>query len=288
MIAAGQRLDAARRVLADAFRKAGADSPATDARVLVAHVTGLSVAALLADPDRVLTATEADALDALARRRLAHEPLARLIGTREFHGLTFTLGPATLVPRPETELLVDAVLARVPADAACRILDVGTGTGAILLALLARLPAATGIGTDLAVGAAAVAKANAARLGLADRATFLVVDLAPAGAVFDVIVSNPPYIPTGDLAGLDPAVRDHDPVLALDGGADGLTVYRRIAALAPRLLTPGGLVALEVGIGQAGEVSALLEKAGFRAVEPPIPDLSGIPRVVVARFPGSF
>jgi release factor glutamine methyltransferase len=239
---------------------------------------------LATDPGLMLTDEQGARLSDLAARRLAREPLARLIGEQEFFGLAFQLNPDTLVPRPDTETLVEAVLARVPADRAPTILDIGTGTGAILVALLIHRPTAIGIGTDLAEGAVALARANAARHGITDRARFQVADLAPEDlAPVDILVSNPPYIRTADMPGLDPEVRLHDPRLALDGGPDGLAVYRRIAAEAPRLVVPGGLIALEIGYDQADVVAGLLSGAGLLVEPDPIRDLGGRDRVIVAR-----
>jgi release factor glutamine methyltransferase len=188
------------------------------------------------------------------------------------------------VPRPDTETLVDAVLARVPPQAAPTILDIGTGTGAILIAVLAHRRQATGIGTDLAVDAVRVARINAARHGLTDRTRFVVADLAPDDlAPVDILVSNPPYIRSGDLDGLDPEVRLHDPARALDGGPDGLAFYRRIAARSLDLVRPDGWVFLETGYDQAGAVGALLQAAGLDVAPQPLRDLAGHDRVIVAR-----
>jgi release factor glutamine methyltransferase len=265
------------------LEQAGIEEPRREARLLLAAATGWSLATLMAHPDRLLGGQSPKVSTFLAER-LARKPISRILGEREFYGLPFRLGPATLDPRPDTEVLVDGVLARLGAEgrvgAPLRLIDLGTGTGAILLALLHHLPAATGLGIDLAPGAVAMAEDNAMRLRLAGRAAFRTGDvLAGVTGRFDVILSNPPYIPTGMLATLAPEVVQHDPVLALDGGADGLLFYRRIADAAPAFLAPGGWLALEVGAGQAGEVSALLAGNGLGRIETAF-DLGGIERVV--------
>ena len=277
---------AMRRALAQRFHVAGIDSPELDARLLVAHALGLDHAALAAAGSRVLDRDETEAIAALARRRLAREPVARILGGKEFWSLALRVDAATLVPRPETETVVEAALAAIDAEgarsSALRIADLGTGCGALLLALLTELPRATGIGTDISPAALAVAHDNAARLRLT-RAAFLAGDMSAAlSGPFDIIVSNPPYIPSGDIAALVPEVRDFDPRLALDGGGDGLDFYRVIAAAAPGLLGPDGLVVVELGVGQAPAVSALFSAAGL-ATSPPRPDLNGVPRALLAR-----
>jgi release factor glutamine methyltransferase len=281
-VAAGTSIGAARRLLADAFRRAGLDSPDLDARILVGHALGFDHAGLASRAPDVLNATQAETISALAARRLGHEPVARILCRKEFWGLTLTLGAATLVPRPETETVVEAALAGLPRQAPLRVLDLGTGTGALLLALLTELPQATGVGTDISLEALVVARINAQALGLSGRAGFVACNLASAlREPFDLVVSNPPYIPRRDLAGLAPEVRDHDPVLALDGGPDGLDCYRAIATQAPRLLAPGGRLAVELGIGQAPAVRELFAAGGLHGVTTRN-DLAGIPRALVA------
>jgi release factor glutamine methyltransferase len=277
----------ARRALADAFRNAGLDSPELDARLLVGHALGLNHTALAASPDRVLSATDESAIDAFKQRRLAREPIAHILGTREFWGLALRVTPATLVPRPETETIVETALAAIddsgPRTRALRIADLGTGTGALLLALLSELPNAFGVGTDLSAAALAVARINAEQLGLASRARLVRCDFGAALASgFDLVVSNPPYIPSGDIAALSPEVR-RDPRTALDGGADGYVCYRTIAADAKRLMAPGGDLVIELGIDQEPAVADLVKKAGLFPL-PANPDLSGIPRALRARF----
>ena len=276
----------ARRAWTAQFRSSGIDSPELDARILVGRALSLDHAAVAAASGRALTAEEENAIAALARRRLAHEPVARIIGTKEFWSLELRVDAATLVPRPETETIVAVALAAIEAGGgrtrSLRIADLGTGSGAILLALLTELQNAFGVGTDASPRALTVAHDNARRLGLA-RASFVACDLATAlRGPFDIIVSNPPYIATDDIAGLPPEVRLYDPHGALDGGADGLDFYRAIAASAPALLAPHGIVVVELGPGQAEPVAALFAGTGL-ALLPPQPDLNGAPRAFVAR-----
>jgi release factor glutamine methyltransferase len=234
--------------------------------------------------DRMITEAEGDRVAEMLRRALAHEPLSRVVGMREFWGLAFALSPDALDPRPESETVVEAVLARLPQrDRGYRFLDLGAGTGCLLLALLAEYPRASGFGVDRVFGAATTARRNAARLGFAERAHFIVGDWATALAgSFDAIVANPPYIATRDISDLPPEVRDYDPVLALDGGIDGLGAYRAIAADLPRLLAPGGIIACEIGAGQDAGVAGIISGRCL-VVEGIVPDLAGIPRCVVAR-----
>jgi release factor glutamine methyltransferase len=267
-----------------ALAAAGFEEPRRRARRLVAAALGLASAEVFAHPERALSAMERDRVAATLARMTAGEPLTRILGRREFWGLEFALSPDTLDPRPETETVIEAVLARRPdRRQAHRILDLGTGSGCLLLALLSEFPNATGIGVDVAPGAAATAQGNAIKLGLADRARFLVGDwgTALAGA-FDIVVANPPYIARAAIPGLPSEVREHDPHRALDGGADGLAAYRAIAAELRRQLAPGGLFAAEIGSDQAASVTALLTGAGL-TVETVLPDLAGLPRCIVAR-----
>jgi len=279
------RIVDARRELARAFRVAGYDTPDLDARVLVGHALGLDHAGLVAAGERTLDANEHAQLLAMAARRLAGEPVARITGMKEFWGLPLRLTPAVLVPRPDTETVVEAALAAIddegPRDRALRIADIGTGSGALLLALLSELPAANGVGTDLSVQALAVAQCNAARLGLIRRAAFVACDVAAAlNEPIDLIVANPPYVASPDLATLPAEVRDYDPRLALDGGADGLAAYRAIARDALRLLSTGGHLVLELGAGQADQVVALMAAQGLIARSPVRIDLAGIARAL--------
>jgi len=274
----------ARRAAAERLRERSLDTPDLDARLLIGHALGLDHAALVAQSTRRLTPAEAAALDSVLARRLAHEPVARIVGAKEFWSLPLRVTPDVLVPRPETETLVEAVLAAVERGRALRIADLGVGSGAILLALLSELPTAFGIGIDRHLGALGVARDNAQRLGLADRAAFVACDFgaALAGAC-DVVVSNPPYIPTPDIAALAADVRDYDPRAALDGGPDGLAAYRAIAADAGRLLAPGGWLAVEIGLGQEEAVCQLFAARGLAVAGAPRRDLAGRARVVAAR-----
>ncbi len=271
----------------------GLDTPGLDARRLLAGACGIEPGDILLRPARPVDAAEAQRVSGFIRRRLAHEPVSRILGTRAFHGLDFEVTPATLDPRPETETLVDGVLALVRGgrcaggNAPC-ILDVGTGTGAILVALLAALPSATGVAVDIDPEALAVAARNAARHGIRDRVSLVQSDwLSAVEGRFDVVVSNPPYIPSSAIAGLDPDVRCHDPRRALDGGEDGLNAYRAIIPAAIDKLNIGGWLALEVGDGQAPAVLSLLRSASgelsSRAEVRCWSDMAGKPRCVAVQ-----
>jgi len=275
----------ARRALAKQFSAAGIEFAELDARLVVGHVLSLDHAALIACGARTLDAAEQAKIAELARRRLAHEPVARIIGCKEFWSLPFRIDAATFVPRPETEMVVETALAAIDAAAGrsrkLRIADLGTGSGALLLALLAELPAAFGVGTDLSPSALRVARDNAQRVGLS-RANFVACDMASAlSGPFDLVVSNPPYIASGDIAALAPDVRDFDPLMALDGGTDGLACYRAIAASVPALLKPGGALVVEIGAGQSPAVAAIFAAAGL-APSPPRADLNGVARALMA------
>jgi len=260
--------------------EAGVDNPALDARLLAAHALGLDRTALLTQNERDLSAKEQTAIDALIARRAAREPVGRILGLREFWGLPFGLNEATLEPRPDTETLVEMALALLPSRHCERLLDLGTGTGCLLLSLLHELPAATGLGIDLASRAVAQAQDNAKRLGLDNRARFQTGNwLDGIEETFDLIISNPPYIPASDIETLAPEVKQFDPLAALDGGADGLDPYRHLIPRLPALLNPEGIVLFEVGIGQAMQVAALMREAGFDKVTIKA-DLGGIDRCV--------
>jgi release factor glutamine methyltransferase len=220
----------------------------------------------------------------LIRRRRAREPVSRIVGRREFWSLDFGLSADALDPRPDTETLVEQVLARIAVrNDRHKFLDIGTGSGCILLALLSELPNAVGVGVDIAPGAVEAAQANAKHLGLNDRASFAVGDIcADLKREFDIAVSNPPYIPAAEIATLPPEVKDHDPRRALDGGPDGLAFYRRLAAELPHVLLPGALVGLEFGAGQADDVRRLFGGAAWRDAEV-WKDLAGLDRVLLVR-----
>jgi release factor glutamine methyltransferase len=262
----------------------GFDEARRRARRLVAAALCLSPAELFAHPERPVAAPQRARIADMLRRAAAREPLSRILGTREFWGLDLLLSADALDPRPESEILVDAVLARLPdRRRPYRFLDLGTGSGCLLLALLSEFREALGIGIDIAAGAAALARDNARRLGLGRRVRFAVSDWTRAvGGRYDAIVANPPYIAAAEIPLLPPEVRDHDPLLALDGGSDGLAAYRAIAADLPRLLAPGGLVAIEIAAGRSAAVAAILHGAGLR-IDAVVPDLAGIPRCIVAQ-----
>jgi release factor glutamine methyltransferase len=281
----GQTIETARRALAARFKSAANDLAELDARILTGHALGLDLTGMISAAQRQLTADESARLEQFARRRLAGEPVARILGEKEFWGLPLQLSSATLVPRPDTETVVELALELVRAggnpDRPLRIADLGTGSGAILLALLSELPAAQGFGTDISQAALQTARANAARAGLSDRATFIACDYASGLAgPFDLIVSNPPYIRTADIDGLATEVRNHDPPAALDGGPDGLDAYRALIPQAAGLLAPGAALVVEAGEGQSAQIQALMTAAGLMPEIAPKADLAGIPRAV--------
>ncbi len=284
----GTTVDEARRAAARMLRDGGIDNPELDARLLLQLTLGVAHSALAAEPARKLDAAKAERLSSLLMRRLTGEPVARIAGGKEFWSLSLELGPATLVPRPETETVLEAALQWVAGErlAAPRIADLGTGTGALLLAMLSELPLARGVGTDLSLPALIVARRNALRHSLTDRSAFVACNFGDALAgPFDLVLSNPPYIPTRDIAALAPEVRDHDPHLALDGGSDGLGAYRQIAADAQRLLRAGGVVIVELGIGQADAVTDIFKREAYVIDKPAMRDLAGIPRALTACKP---
>ncbi len=281
----------ARRKLTERFRQAGIDSPEADARLLIAHALGIGSATLLAHGERVLRAEEIAAIDALAARRLKREPVARIRGEKEFWSLPLTVTADVLVPRPETETVVELALEAIMREGrrsdSLRLLDIGTGSGALLLALLAELPNALGTATDISAPALATARANAERHKLAARCAFVACNIAEGvQGPYDLIVSNPPYIAHDEIATLAPEVRDYAPAIALDGGADGLGAYRAIAGQAWGLLAPGGRLIVELGAGQEASARALFTKAGW-VVDGVRADLAGIPRALAAIVPQS-
>lgn len=264
------------------FRAAGLDSPSLDARLLLLESTGLTAEDLLRDPDRPLASPESASFASLADRRLAGEPVARLLGHREFWGLSFALSPDTLIPRPETETLVEATLALIPdRSAPLRLADLGTGTGCLLIALLTELPQARGIGIDRSPEALKTAVLNAGHHDVSSRSMFVQADWAAslAPGVFDIIVSNPPYIASDEIADLEIDVKSHDPLLALDGGVDGLAAYRSLIPEAAEALRRGGSLLVEIGLGQAEAVVDIFGQSGL-ALCPVRTDLAGRARVV--------
>jgi release factor glutamine methyltransferase len=285
-------LSATRHALAEQFRQAGIESAEADARLLIAVALGIDRMALTVQGERKLTPDEISAIDVLAARRLKHEPVARILGRKEFWSLSLQISDAVLVPRPETETVVEAALDFAARGGLrlepLRILDIGTGSGALLLALLSELPNARGTATDISAAALGIARSNAERLGHASRCTFVECDIASGvPGPFDLIVSNPPYIAHDEIATLEPEVRDFDPSLALDGGHDGLEVYRAIAHDARRLLAAGGRLIVELGAGQESAVGALLTDIGM-TVSGARNDLAGIARALGASFmPGN-
>ena len=270
--------DAASRLAA-----VGCDTPRLDARLLLQHCTGLSREEMILSPDQRPGPEAIAAFEAAIRRREAREPVSRILGEHEFYGRVFRVTPAVLDPRPDTETLVEAALGVMPAGA--RVLDLGTGSGAIIITLLAERPDSIGVATDVSAEALAVAQANATALGVADR-----LDLrqgswfAPVSGLFDVIVSNPPYIPASEIPDLAPDVRNFDPVGALTDGGDGLGSYRAIASGIEGFLSSGGAIVVEIGAGQASGVEAIFREAGYRVVDR-LADLGGHVRCVVFRQP---
>ncbi|MGI4818914.1 peptide chain release factor N(5)-glutamine methyltransferase [Brevundimonas sp.] len=263
------------------LKAAGIDSPSIDARILLEAATGAGRVDILTDPYRAVTPEQTRQMDHYLERRLRREPVSKILGKKGFWKIMLNVTPDVLSPRADTEVIVDiATLAFAPQQS-FEMADLGTGSGCILLATLAERPAARGVGTDISTEAIAVARENAANLDLNNRCTFLRTEWATGFAdnSFDLVVSNPPYIPTKDIATLDPEVRDHDPHLALDGGEDGLEPYRVLAPEIKRVLRPDGIFAVEIGWDQGPQVKALFEQAGFSDVKV-VKDLGDRDRVV--------
>jgi release factor glutamine methyltransferase len=268
------------------LRASGSDTASLDARLLLAAALGLDETALYAAPETPLDGEETKRVEDFIARREAGEPVGRILGRREFWSLSFALSPETLEPRPDSETLIEAALelwrGRAPPSP---ILDLGTGSGCLLLALLGEWKTSFGVGVDRSPGAAAAARANAQALGFGGRSAFLVGDWAAAlCGPFPLIVSNPPYIETESVAALDRAVRDFDPIAALDGGASGLDAYRTLVPQAAARLAPAGWLVLEIGSTQVQAVRELVQDAGLRSVAVRA-DLGGRPRCVLAQKP---
>jgi len=250
------------------LKAAGVDSPAIDARLLLEAAAGVTRLEIVTDPYRVLSAAQLAQLDAYVEQRAARVPVSRILGRKGFWKIMLEVTPHVLTPRPDTEVIVDSVLAAYPPHAAFNLLDLGVGSGAILLAILSERPNARGLGIDISEEALAVARENAANLGLERQIALLRGDWTEGlgDATFDVVVSNPPYIPSAHIETLEPEVRDHDPLLALDGGHDGLEAYRRLAPEILRVLKPDGVFAVEIGWDQAEAVEGLFKAAGAQDV----------------------
>jgi release factor glutamine methyltransferase len=276
----GAALAAARARLA----AAGIDGAALDARVLLCHVLGCGPEALVGWPEAPVGEAEARAYAALVERRARHEPVAYLVGHREFWGLSFLVSPVTLIPRPDSETLVEAALVGSPGAAVPRrILDIGTGTGCLLIALLSELPDAAGLGLDVVPAALELAAVNADRLGVSSRARWSLGGIPESELPFDLVVANLPYIPRGALTGLDPDVVDYEPASALDGGPDGLDAFRSVLSQLPRMLGPGGRALFEIGAGQASAVEEVAHGVAALACVRRWRDLAGLERVVELR-----
>jgi release factor glutamine methyltransferase len=263
---------------------AGIENARSEAWLLLAAATGRERVALIADAPETLTAEEQARLEEVVRRRRAREPLAYILGEKEFWSLPFEVGPAVLIPRPESETVVEAALAQLAErDRPLRVLDLGVGSGCLLLALLAELPHATGLGVDDSTAALELARRNAERLGLAARADVLQGHWGEGlRERFDLIVSNPPYVAERDWDALQPEIREFEPKAALVAGPDGLAAYRALAPECARLLAQGGVCALEIGFAQGDAVAALLAAQGLIVTER-ARDLGGIERCLIAR-----
>ncbi len=288
-MAEGASYDGLLRDTAVALTAAGIDNVRFEARLLLSHATGLTIEQLISRGPDAAPAAAAATLRELTARRVRREPMAYILGEREFWGLPFKVSPAVLIPRPDSETVIETVLDLLPdRSRKLRILDLGLGSGCLLLTVLREYPQATGVGIDASEAALAIARTNAEALGVAPRARLSTGDWRQAGWMdrldgpFDLLVSNPPYIESAAVEGLMPEVAAHEPRLALDGGGDGLAAYRIIAAASPALVVPGGWAIVEVGEGQAPEVASLFTAAGL-ARRPSRKDLGGIERVVPAQ-----
>jgi release factor glutamine methyltransferase len=270
------------------LKDVGVDNPVLDSRMLLEKGAGIERIEILTDPYRVLSQAQLDAVEALVKRRVAREPVSHIVGHRDFWKHRFNVSAAVLTPRPETEYVVEKALGLLPPDKPARILDLGVGSGAILLSILSERPLATGFGLDASPAALEWANDNAAALGLADRAHIAHGDWRDVDwhqaliEPFDLVVSNPPYISSAEMDGLEAEVR-YEPVLALHGGVDGLDAYRQIVAALDHLMKPGGAAVFEVGKGQAEALAEMLRQTGFLGSIEITPDLAGIGRVVSAK-----
>lgn len=272
------------RAAVERLREAGVDSALLDTQIMMARALGCSRLSVIAHPERVLTDSELALFNSMLDKRIQRCPLAYIIGCREFYGLDFNVAPGVLIPRPETEVLIDACAARLGTGSPV-IADIGVGSGAIAVAIAVSIPNVIVYGTDIAEEALKVAGANIENHDVMDRVTLFKGDLLEPlqglGVRFDAVVSNPPYIPTGDLSNLQPEVRLYEPVGALDGGQDGLDVYRRLFPDSMGLLASTGFVAVEIGVGEASMVTQIAKETGYNKTEI-IEDLAGISRVVIA------
>ena len=275
-------LDRSLDLAARRLNEAGVEDAAREARLLARVALGLDTGGLFKRRGGAVTEAEAAALDRVVARRAGREPFARIVGEKEFWSLAFRLVPETLIPRPESETLIETALAHVSdRAAAARVLDLGTGSGCLLLALLSELPRATGLGVDMSAAALACAGANAQRLGLAGRAAWRQGDwTAGLDERFDVVLANPPYVAEGDWPALAPEVRDHDPKPALVAGEDGLAAYAIIVPALAGVLAPTGFACLEIGAGQRAALARMADASGLRVIEVRR-DLAGIERCVV-------
>ncbi len=290
-MAKGGSYDALTRDTAVALTAAGIDNARLEARLLLARASGLTIEQLVARGTDEVPAAVVETARALTARRVRREPMAYILGEREFWGLPFKVSPAVLVPRPDSETLIDAVISLMPdRSRAWRILDLGLGSGCLLLTLLREYPKAHGLGLEASAEALSIAQENAQALGVADRARLIAGDwrrtdwveaLLEAGGPFDLVVSNPPYIASAAVEKLMPEVASFEPRLALDGGTDGFDAYHTLIAAGPRLVTPGGFMAVEVGEGQAPEIARLFGAFGLRP-HAPWKDLAGTDRIVAA------
>jgi release factor glutamine methyltransferase len=258
------------------------ESASLDARILLEYVLGVNREQLLFSLELPITTEQYDRFAALVAKRAKRQPVSKIISRREFWGINFAVNENTLDPRPDSETLIECVLERVEnRDDALRILDLGTGTGCLLLSLLSELPAATGIGIDASEGALLVAKENAVTLGFTGRTDFMLGDwCSRLEGKFDIIISNPPYIPTEVISTLEPEVAEFDPMLALDGGADGLNCYRKIMKQLSNILAKDGFAAFEIGIGQQNDLAAIANENGME-IAGSKNDLSGIARCLI-------